>query len=685
MPERREFAPEDLLLEQRITDLHLIAGQPIAVCAVTAIDATADHYTCTLWTFSLDGRESRQLTQGPKVDDTPRWSPDGRQVAFLSDRDGGSAQLYVISLDGGEARRLTKTALDVQTHAWRPDGRQIAVVCGVAVDPEQRRQGTEDIDVARPSRATDEPEIVWRLPYKMDGTGYTLAQRAHLFLLDIYSGELEPLTRGDFDVMDVVWAPDGRRLAYTRTRGEPGHEHCSDLWVMDIGERGAVGESRRLSRQQSTVMSPSWSPDGRWVGFTGAVDDGDAQLRMWLADLHDGRVKPLGDESIEVVPGELQWQRDSRSVAFVRAHRGLQEVTLISVPGGQITRWPQHDRQVDHLAANERVAYTVESPAQGIELYSADWDGGNERQLSQFNRWWAQRRLPVVEKRRFEVPAAADEGDATEEIEGWLLLPEGRSGPVPLLVDVHGGPASYVPLEFTSHAYWQMLVSRGWAVLALNPVGSSSYGREFCDRLLAHWGERDLPQQLAAVKALQDEGIADQRLAIAGASYGGYLSAWAIGTCRHFRAAVVCAPVGNLEAHFGTSDSGYYADPYSMDGKPEANRELMARLSPMIHIEQACTPTLFLQGKDDQRCPIGQSEEMFVKLKRSAIDVPTEMVLYPGGSHHVFGKGRPSHRLDIARRIVAWLSRWIDQPLDGAHGHRAKEETAQAKEGQTVD
>lgn len=249
-----------------------------------------------------------------------------------------------------------------------------------------------------------------------------------------------------------------------------------------------------------------------------------------------------------------------------------------------------------------------------------------------------------------------------ERIDGWLMLPARREGALALLVDVHGGPASYVFLRFPSHAYWQVLCSRGWAVLALNTVGSSSCGREFADRLLGKWGELDLPQVEAAIEQLRHEGLADERVAIGGASYGGYLSAWAIGNSRSFRAAVVCSPVADLESHYGTSDSGFYVDPYAMQRKPEADRELMARLSPMQHVQRAVTPTLLLQGQDDERCAVGQSEELFVRLTRGG-RAPAQLVLYPGGSHHVYAEGKPSHRLDALQRIVDWLQRWIDEPL----------------------
>jgi len=310
------------------------------------------------------------------------------------------------------------------------------------------------------------------------------------------------------------------------------------------------------------------------------------------------------------------------------------------------------------MAARERIVFAEEGIDHPIELHVTDWKGAEPRRLTDFNAWWRERTPLRVERRGFEVP---DGNGRLERVEGWVVTPPGRRSRLPLLVDVHGGPAAYVLMEFATTPYWQILASRGWAILAIDAVGSSSYGRAFSERLNGHWGELDLPQHLAAAEALRREDLVDDRAAIAGSSYGGFMAAWAIGTCKEFRSAVISAPVANLESHFGTSDSGYYADPYSMEGKPEANRQLMLRLSPMAHIEHACAPSLLIQGKDDQRCPAGQSEELFVKLQRSG--TTAEMVLYPGGSHHVIGQGRPSHRLDAIHRIVDWLERWIDRPL----------------------
>lgn len=343
----------------------------------------------------------------------------------------------------------------------------------------------------------------------------------------------------------------------------------------------------------------------------------------------------------------------------MQAHRGVQRIVAIDLGSDEVT--PLVEPPAGHvtlMSAGEHLVYVEEGVDHPIELHGAGPRGDQHKRLTRFNAWWDSRTPLVSERRCFTVP---DGNGGEQQIEGWLLSAKDSTTPRPLLVDVHGGPASYVMLQYATAAYWQVLVSQGWAVLALNAVGSSSYGRRFSERLRRCWGELDLPQHLSAIDALRRAGLADERVAIAGSSYGGYLSAYATGNCREFRAAMVSAPVGNLETHYGTSDSGYFADPYSMEGKPEANRDLMIELSPMSHIARSATPTLFLQGKEDERSPKCQAEEMFVKLRRSG--TAAELILYPQGDHHTLGKGRPSHRVDGHGRAVRWLQRWIDTPL----------------------
>lgn len=273
--------------------------------------------------------------------------------------------------------------------------------------------------------------------------------------------------------------------------------------------------------------------------------------------------------------------------------------------------------------------------------------------MGELNQWWSDR--PELELLDLEFLAPDGKG-GTEPVQGWLLRKKGLGGPSPLLVDVHGGPASFALLDYDTNAYWQVMCSRGWSVLMLNAVGSSSFGSEFCARLSGQWGELDLPQYLAATKQLVDDGTCDGRMAIVGKSYGGYFTSWAIGHTEVFGAAVVMAPVGNIETHYGTSDGGYYADPLYIGTSPGFDRKKARKLSPLQYIEKAKTPTLFLQGKDDERCPKCQSEELFVSLYNAG-DTPCELVLYPKEGHLFLGEGMPNCRVDAAGRIVDWCAK----------------------------
>jgi dipeptidyl aminopeptidase/acylaminoacyl peptidase len=662
----KPFTVEDLYLHQKVTELECSPDGTKAACTVKSVDRAQDEYISCIWSLALDGSATRQLTRGPGQDQSPRWSPDGTRLAFLSNR-SGSVQVHLLPADGGEAAPLGKLPGAVSGLRWMPDGKALVVSAAVTVDPDWRGERPNG---RAPKQRKVQPEVAWKLPYKSDGMGFMLSREIHLFRLDARTGEHRQLTDGPFDVLAFGASPNGRHLAYARTR-EGRFAHRSDLWVCDADGTRA----RQLTRDFATVMSPVWSPDGRWIAFGATVQEGDAQTNLYVLEFASGRVQRLGDAELQVAdPESTHWDADSAHLLFARQHRGRHQVVRISVPDGQLEELVRGNRQFGAFApAGDTLVYTVEHPAQPSEVHVCPSDGG-ERQLSDFNPWWKERTPMLVETWEFQVP---DGLGGSETIEGWLMRAEGSAGPLPLLNDVHGGPASYALLDFDTNVYWQVLCSRGWAVLALNAVGSASYGREFCDRLAGHWGEYDLPQHIAAVRQLREEGVCDARIAIAGKSYGGYLSAWAIGQSTTFRAAVVMAPVGNIETHYGTSDGGYYADPYYMGTEDRFDRALAKQLSPMSHVEKATTPTLFMQGASDERCPKCQSEELFVSLMRAG-STTAELVLYPGEDHHFLGEGTPSVRQDAAERIIGWVARHIQQepvPLPEAQDAQASQST----------
>lgn len=640
------FIPADLLRYHAVTDLAVAADH--AACVVDVPVEASDNHAASIWLVPFDGGAPRLFTSG--TDSAPKWSPDGSELAFVSNRGDNGLQAYVVRGDGGEAGPVTHLTGAVSAVEWSPDGSKFLLSVSQIVDPALRGE-------RGPPAASKGPEVVWRLPYKSDGLGYTLDREIHLFLADRSGSDPVQLTDGPFNVRAARFSPDGTRIAYTRTR--VGREaHRTDLWVMNADGGNAV----QVSDAVASVSYPAWSPDGRWIVFAGSEKEGDSRSRLWLVDAQDNSVRPLGDEALEVEAEAVHWSEDSARVYFILMRRGLREIASLRIADGNCDVLVSGPRHILKLAlAPGRLVYVAAAIDRPTELYACARDGSGETCLTSFNSWWQERMIPRVEVRSFEVP---DGDGGSETIEGWLVLPPGDApGPYPLLVDAHGGPQSIAFVEFRKTVWRHVLCSRGWAVLVLNAVGSSSYGLEFMTRLRNRWGEIDLPQQIAAIEALQRDGLADDRLAIYGKSYGGYLAAWAITQTDMFKAAVVSAPVANIESHFGTSDSGYYVTPYAMCGQPFVDRTAARKLSPLDHMHKARTPTLLLQGKDDQRCPVGQSEEIFTTLMRSS-DVAAEMILYPGGDHHVAEEGPPSFRIDYVTRLVDWVERWANRSGD---------------------
>ena len=644
------FTVEDLYLHRRVNSLHCAAVAERAVAGISSIDREGNAQRTYLWQFGLDGSGGAPLPCTDGSDSSPRWSPLGDRLAFLSAR-SGATQVHVTPADGAAAEQVGKFDSGVMNLRWLPDASGFIVTAAVMVDPDLHGQRS---DRPPPARKAGTPEVAWRLPYKEDGTGYLLQREVHLFHLDLATGQQKRLSDGPFDVFGFDVSADGAQLAYTRT-GEGRAAHRYDLWVCDL----KAGTHRRLTSRHATVMQPKWSPDGSRIAFVGAVEEGDAESRLFVVDCSSGRIEEPGGDDIDVAdPDSVLWAADGRSVIFVRAWRGRHQVVSLSLADGEPTVLVGGDRQIGAFGCTDQhLVYSLLHPALPSELWASERDGSGESRVSDLNPWWAERTPIEVVSRSFEVPTGQG---GIEQIEGWLMRAQGTRQAGPLLDDMHGGPAAYALLDFDSNVFWQVLCSRGWSVLALNAVGSATYGREFCERLSGHWGEYDLPQHLSALRQLQADGTCDERIAVSGKSYGGFLSSWATGHTDLFKAAVVMAPVGNIETHYGTSDGGFYADPYYIDSKPRFNRRIARELSPLQYIEASSTPTLFLQGKDDERCPKCQSEELFVSLYRAG-DTPAELVLYPGETHSFLGTGTPSCRQDACERILAWLERFAGE------------------------
>lgn len=628
------FSVEDIACQRRIGALHAQCGHDLVVFAVESVDLDADRCCSALWCVRLAGGEPHALTHRRGRDEAPRVSHDGRRIAFLSDREGAAPQVHMMETGGGEARSLGHFALGARSIEWSPDGRQLLVRAAVGVDPEARGARAAPGSAA-PARPAGAPQLLWRLPHASGSEDYTLDREIHLFALDLARGQSRRLTDGPFDVGGACWSPGGERIAYTRSCSEPRQHLRSDLWIAAADGSAA----RRVAEDVAADVPPAWSPDGRWIAFAAAAAPaegaGDRRRRLWLHDLEDGGVQPLGSDELELAgDAPLHWQEDGAAVIALLVARGLQQVCAVTVPDGQRRVLVDGDRHVVALAlARGYLVYGAEGAATPRELFASDLEGRYEVPLTALNTWWHERAAPQAERRRFAVP---DGAGGIETADAWVLRPPGSERvATPWLIDVADAAGGWTPLDYESHPYWPVLVSRGWSVLALDAVGSGGYGREFARRLDGRRGELDLAQHLAAFEQLQREGLADRRVAMVGTACGGARAAEALGHGTPWRAVVLRAP----ELGHGAALPALLAAP------------ALAQ----------CPPTLILQGRADRRCPAAHAEALFAALSVQAT-APCEMVCYPDGRHDVLAAGRPAERLDAARRLVDWLERWIGPP-----------------------
>lgn len=635
---------DDIYRHRHLQELSSASGSAHALVVMSRANRRKDGYDSTAWLLdtSRDGSEpARRITSPDFGVRSAVMAPDGSRVAFIGSRDSRKgAQVQVMDLrHAGDAQPVTDTADPISSLiGWSHDA-----ACLLALQTVPWKEDEHD-----DPEASDRPIVVRYLPYKIDGAGIRAGRRTRLVSIDVATGDVTPLVGGDFDVSDAMWSPDGTRLAYARKR-DGMQRHQSDLWLADADGRNA----HRLTTDLYAVSGIRFSPDGRRIAFGAGRIEGDSIVQLYIHDIASGRRDcPKGDD-LQLEGATVIWHPDGQRVATIASRRGLFEIAVLHVESGDVTSI----RRVRHVtalgASGDGLAFTAASVRQLDEVFRVDWDGGNERRISAFNRGWFSKRLrPRVRKRGFDVP---DAQGGTERVEAWVMLPPKGDGPFPALVDFHGGPQSVTLLDFASHPYWYALAARGYAIVAPNTVGSGGYGGEFARRLIGHWGEYDLPQVEAILRHLRDAGVVGRKVGCYGKSYGGYLSAWAAAMSDTFDAAVVSAPVANLQSHGGTSDSGYYVTPYSVGAELHESSEVYARLSPVEHAAKLTTPTLLLNGQDDQRCPLGQCEELLAHLIRAG-NARCMMVVYPGGSHSLSGSGKPSHRVDYHDRVVNWIA-----------------------------
>ena len=637
---------EDLLRVQNVSSPDISPDGTRIVYTVSTVDAEADKVSTHIWLAQWDGSGSRQLTsRAGESESTPRFSPDGSVIAFISSRAAEDPEaedvpdrLWFLPLAGGEAYPLPGIEGSVSDYAFSPDGKSLALI---VQDPKPKREGK---DKDRP-----QPIVIDRYRFKQDGTGFLDNRRERLFLYDIASGKAQRLTDGDYDEALPAFSPDGRRIAFVSRRVKDADNSADyNIWTADISRPGAA------PKQVTTYVGsdnapgsgyPAWSPDGKSIAY---VRSGDPEL-IWYATNDLAVVPASGGEGTvltEALDRNIQhpmWSADGRTVTFIVEDNGVQSLSGISAAGGDVRavrdgEWVLADPTVSD---NGRIAMRVGKVGAPDEIYVLD--KGELRPITRHNAA-LMADLELGDVRRISFSSK----DGTE-IRGFLQTPPDYRGGerLPTVLFIHGGPTSQYDVSFDMMR--EVMAAKGYAVVYVNPRGSTGRGEAFASAIDAAWGSVDVEDVLAAVDHAVALGIADpDKLVIGGWSYGGMLTNYTIASDQRFKAAVSGASISNVLSGFGTD---HYIYEYNVElGYPWENREAWDRISyPFFENQRIVTPTLFMVGGNDVNVPTAASEQMYQALRVRGIE--TQLVIYPGQAH---GIRRPSFVIDRMKRWIGW-------------------------------
>jgi dipeptidyl aminopeptidase/acylaminoacyl peptidase len=634
-------------------------GQTVAF-VVTTVDMEANDYRSRLWLAASDGSTPpRPLTSGKGRDRLPRWSPDGRWLAFTSKRadDSTDTNLCIIPVDGpGEVRTVAASKEEIGDAAWSPDGRCIAYATRV-------RDARYDHD-----KPKDQPaRRITHFFFRLDSVGWTVDRPTHLFVVDaLLDAKPVQLTTGEVDNHGLAWSPDGRALAFSSQRHEDWDiDRAVDLFTIGVDHPGA--EPRRLTPTGLDYSRPSWSPDGGRIAFQltepaispthiqiGVLDTGTGERTVLTAEL-DRTCGPFTAGAREPI-----W--DGGDIVFATEDSGNTWLYRVAGDGsGKPEQIIGGDRTVTGWdVAGGVVAFTATSPTALSELYAVGPDGAEVALTSLGAPFSAARSLSEAERFTATSPDGA-------EVEAWVMRPAGfeKGRTYPALLNIHGGPFTQYGNKFFDE--FQVQTGAGYVVVYCNPRGSSGYSQAWGRAIRgpqndvdpgSGWGGVDYDDLMAVTEeAVRRFPFIDgERLGVLGGSYGGYMTSWIIGHTSRFKAACSERAVNNLLTMEHTSDIATVFEDYVGPRHIEDPSEYL-RQSPMTYVRDIETPVLILHSEMDLRCPIEQSEELFIALR--LLGKPVEYVRFPGESHELTRGGAPRHRVERFEILLEFFDRHL--------------------------
>jgi dipeptidyl aminopeptidase/acylaminoacyl peptidase len=657
----------------------------------SAVAPTAQRGSTAAWPAEMSAPASK-LVAGWNASN-PRWSPDNSKIAFFGELNAQRG-LWVMNVESGEPReRAPRFIAEVQstnffiTYAgesltWSPDSKRIAYISATEELP------SDDLVNQTQANTSADPRVIDRIQYK-SRTSFSDKRRTHVWISTIDKPEPRQLTSGSYYDHAITFSPSGDEIAFlSNHEADPDANNNSDIFTVNLH-----GETRQITATKGCEYEPTWSPDGKWIAYTATkrdvttIDSVAEDTHVWITDA-GGRERRELNGVQDRRARDPQWSGDSQVVFYLAGDKGCTTVYSAAIKGGKPEQslpnalyedqfyflrgdvgpnLPTNRYQVSGFSVAEKrnprtgavqrqdlkvgwpVVFGLSSPDAPTEIWFYPGVGGYARRLSGHNLDIARSRALLEAD---EINFKSFDGT---EIQGWMMKPIGwrADRKYPLILSIHGGPHGMSGYAFNST--FQVYAARGYAVLYLNPRGSSGYGQEFSDGTLNEWGGGDYKDLMAGVdEALRKYPWIDQnRMGVTGGSYGGFMTNWIITQTPRFKAAVSAASVSNLVSFYSTS---LYQDLIHAEfgGFPWDNYDLLWQWSPLRYVKQAQTPTLFIHGEQDNDVHITQAEEMYMALKRRGVD--SVLVRYPREGH---GLREPKHRVDALERTLAWFDRYL--------------------------
>ena len=575
----------------------------------------------------------------------PKFSPNNRLLAFIRADISGKPQVWYTSISEVKSVQITSASEGVLDFVWAPGSDKIAYVAVTDSDKNDN----------------DHVKVVNRLRYRDDTLGWRGDSHSHIFVIGLNGKDLRQITSGDWDDFCPVWSPDGQNIAFISGRSSE-RDFRMHTQVYVIADSG--GLPRIWSKGLYNIGGIGWSPDSKRLAAIGTDDENSmAWIQGWLYILEKDMppmaitsddIKPLASNYPFIpMPWPLiHWGKDN-SIIFIADAKGQSYIYQILLDSNEIYQLTDGGCQINAFGISDDsnfAALDISSPINPSEIRLLNLHTRKVKKITRIPGYLRKHPPAIMEKYTFK--------RNRYDIECRLWVPPDFDSTLkyPLILDIHGGPNSAFYDAFSINQ--QILATSGYLVLAVNPRGSTTYGNDFAMAVLGDWGGEDYLDLMEAITYVSQRSFVDEnRLGVFGYSYGGFMSSWIVGHTNRFKAAIIGAPCIDLGSMYGTSDIGVSFGEPQWSGSPYNSKYINVERSPLTYVAKVQTPVLLLHGEVDVRCPIGQSEQYFVALKRSGKHV--EFVRFPNCSHSFPRSGKLKLRQEYLRRIIGWFDRYL--------------------------